>query len=260
MISSARAVAVVTGGASGIGYATAERLCAQGTVVVLADRDGEAAAQAAERLRAAGGAAEAFAVDVTERASVDRLIGQTVAVHGTLDLLVNCAGFAYPAPSAEIDDDEWAAQLDVHLGGTMRCCRAAHAALAGSPHPAIVNVSSVLGRVGNPERLAYSAAKAGIESMTRTLAVEWAPAGIRVNAVAPGYTRTALIERLAREGKLDAASLERRIPLGRLAVGEEVAGAIAFLCGPDARYVTGHTLVVDGGMSVEGDWSASPQC
>lgn len=257
---SAQLVAVITGGASGIGYATAERLYARGVVAVLADRDGDRAVQAAERLRAAGGIAHPVAVDVTDPISVNRLMDDAVAQHGGVDLLVNCAGFALPQPSAELDDASWAAQLDVHLGGTMRCCRAAHAALARSPHAAIVNVSSVLARVGNPMRLAYSAAKAGIEGMTRTLAVEWAADGIRVNAIAPGYTRTPLVDALIREGKLDASSLLRQIPLGRLAESAEIAGAIDFLCGPDARYLTGQALCVDGGMSIDGAWGGAVAC
>jgi len=257
---SAQLVAVITGGASGIGYATAERLCAHGVVAVLADRDCDRAVQAAERLRAVGGIAHSVAVDVTDPISVDSLMDDAVAQHGGVDLLVNCAGFALPQPSAELDDASWAAQLDVHLGGTMRCCRAAHDALARSPHAAIVNVSSVLARVGNPMRLAYSAAKAGIEGMTRTLAVEWAADGIRVNAIAPGYTRTPLVEALIREGKVDATSLLRQIPLGRLAESAEIAGAIAFLCGPDARYLTGQALCVDGGMSVDGAWGVAVAC
>jgi NAD(P)-dependent dehydrogenase (short-subunit alcohol dehydrogenase family) len=256
----AQRVAVVTGGASGIGYATGERLAAEDVVAVLADRDEDAAALAAERLRTAGGAAHAHAVDVTDAASVARLMDDVVAAHGGIDVLVNCAGFARPMPSAEIDEDSWAAQLDVHLGGTMRCCRAAYPALSRSPAAAIVNVSSILGHVGNPTRLAYGTAKAGVGGLTRTLAVEWASAGIRVNAVAPGYTRTALVQGLVRDGKLDTASLERRIPLGRLAESEEIAAAIAFVCGPDAGYITGQTLLVDGGMSVEGNWSVSEPC
>lgn len=260
MSSAAPQVAVITGGASGIGWATAERLGADGFLTVLADRDGAAAADAAERLRAGGATAHDVTVDVTEPASVARAFDATLTAHGAVDVLVNCAGFARPIPSAELDEASWAAQLDVHLGGTMRCCRAAYPALARSRRATIVNVSSVLGRVGNPMRLAYGTAKAGIEGMTRTLAVEWARAGICVNAVAPGYTRTPLIDALVRDGKLDPASLERRIPLRRLAEREEVAGAIAFLCGPDARYVTGQTLVVDGGMSVDGDWSVPARC
>ncbi len=253
-------MAVITGGASGIGCATAERLCARGVVAILADRDPDEAARAVERLRATGATAHAVTADVTDPATVDRAMAETAAAHGGIDLLVNCAGFSRPTPSAELDDASWAAQLDVHLGGTMRCCRAAYPALARSPHATIVNVSSVLGRVGNPQRLAYGTAKAGIEGMTRTLAVEWAPAGIRVNAIAPGYTRTALVEGLMRDGKLDAAALERRIPLGRLAESWEIAGAIDFLCGADARYVTGQTLLVDGGMSVDGNWSVVDGC
>ena len=109
-------------------------------------------------------------------------------------------------------------------------------------------------------RLAYGTAKAGIGGLTRTLAVEWAPAGIRVNAVAPGYTRTALVQRLVRDGKIDTASVERRIPLRRFAESEEIADAIAFLGGPGARYITGQTLLVDGGMSIDGAWSEAARC
>ncbi len=243
-------VALVTGGASGIGFATAKRLADGGATVVLVDQDMQTARQAADEL-----GAHAMVADVTDSQALAGVLADVAAHHQRLDALVNCAGFARPAPSHELDDGEWHRMLDVHLGGTMRCCRAAYPLLAES-RGAIVNVSSVAARVGMPRRLTYSAAKAAIEGLTRTLAVEWATAGIRVNAVAPGYTRTALIERLIAQNLLDVGRLESRIPLRRLAAPDEIAAVIAFLASPEASYVTGQAVVVDGGMTVEGDWYA----
>jgi NAD(P)-dependent dehydrogenase (short-subunit alcohol dehydrogenase family) len=190
---------------------------------------------------------------VQDRASVDRAIDRVISDNARLDIVVNCAGITQPGPSEQVADDEWAQMFDIHVAGTMRFCRAAypHLAVAGG---AIVNTSSVGGRVGMPGRLSYCSAKAAIEGLTRTLAVEWASAGIRVNAVAPGYTRTALLAEYLADGRLDTSLLEARIPMGRMAEPDEIAAVMAMLCGPDASYLTGQTIVVDGGMTVEGDW------
>lgn len=243
-------VAIVTGGASGIGLAVGRRLVETGVRVVVVDRDAKAAAAAA-----AGSDLIAATADVTDPASVDRVVNEVVSDNGRLDILVNCAGIVRPEPSDQVSDEDWARMFDVHVAGTMRFCRTAYPHLAANGG-AIVNTSSVGGRVGMPGRLSYCSAKAAIEGLTRTLAVEWAGAGIRVNAVAPGYVRTALLVDAFTHGDLDLDLLEARIPMGRMAEPEEIASVVVLLAGPESSYITGQTIVADGGMTVEGDWYA----
>jgi NAD(P)-dependent dehydrogenase (short-subunit alcohol dehydrogenase family) len=249
-MSTERRVAIVTGGASGIGLAVARRLSLSGVRAVIVDRDGDAAAAVA-----AESDLIAATADVTDPASVERVVEEAVSEHGRLDIVVNCAGIVRPEPSVQVSDEDWAQMFDIHVAGTMRFCRAAypHLAIRGG---AIVNTSSVGARVGMPGRLSYSAAKAAIEGLTRTLAVEWAADGIRVNAVVPGYVRTALLVETFADGDLDLDVLEARIPMGRMAEPEEIASVMVMLTGSDASYITGQSIVADGGMTVEGDWYA----
>ncbi|WP_307823566.1 SDR family oxidoreductase [Microbacterium sp. KRD172] len=246
-------VIAITGGASGIGLAVAVLAAAAGARPVVLDlQPSQLPASAA----AAG--VRAVATDVTDADSVAASFADIEHTEGRLDALVNCAGFARPARVTEGSDDEWSRLVDVHLGGTMRTCRAAHGLLATSANdggsPAIVNVSSVAALAGVPGRAAYSSAKAGISALSRTLAVEWAPERIRVNSVAPGITRTTLMDRLIAHGDVSTEGVERRTPLRRLAIPDEIAAPILFLCSSGASFITGTTLVVDGGLSVDGDW------
>jgi NAD(P)-dependent dehydrogenase (short-subunit alcohol dehydrogenase family) len=243
-------VALVTGAANGIGLATARELLDSGHRVVFADRDGPAAVLAAGRAGAET-AVQALEADVTDSAAVERMIADVLAVWGRLDVLVNNAGIPGSHESATITDADWSVMLDVNLSGALRCSRAAHAALSAAPAPAIVNVSSVAGLVGMAGRAGYGASKAGLTGLTRVLAVEWAPAGIRVNAVAPGYVRTEGFQRrMVGERAHVVGELEAEVPLGRLCDPSEVATAIRFLASSDASYITGQTLVIDGGMTV----------
>jgi NAD(P)-dependent dehydrogenase (short-subunit alcohol dehydrogenase family) len=146
--------------------------------------------------------------------------------------------------------------LNIHLTGTMRTCRAAYQLLRQSGGGTIVNLASVAALTGMPGRASYTTAKAGIAGLTRTLAVEWAPEGIRTNAVGPGYVRTALTETLVAEGKLDDAPIKARTPLGRFAEPQEIAEVIYFLSSAASSYVNGHLLMADGGMTVDGNWYA----
>ncbi len=243
-------VAVITGAADGIGWAMARRFAAAGCRVALADLDRERAAARAAEL---GPHHLAVRADVADEASAIAMVEETVARLGGLDILVNNAGIGDShKPTVEQDLATFDGILRVHLDGTFVASREAARAMAGRGG-VILNVSSIAGLTGLPRRNAYGAAKAGIVAMTKSMACEWAEAGIRVNAVAPGYVGTALVGRLVETRRLDRARLERRIPLGRLADPAEIAEAAWFLCSPAASYVTGAVLSVDGGWSAFGD-------
>ncbi|MEV7074062.1 SDR family NAD(P)-dependent oxidoreductase [Streptomyces sp. NPDC093990] len=238
--------ALVTGAARGIGAAAARRLAEEGARVVLADRDGQVAEETAAHLREQGLTARAVECDVADRAAVEAAVAHTVAAFGSLDVLVNCAARCTPeTPLFEDDSDEdWARDLDVTLSGPYRCSRAALPHLAASGRGAIVTIGSVNGLqdFGNH---AYSAAKAGLGSLTRTLAGHAAARGVRVNLVVPGTVRTSAWE--GRDSEL--ADLRRLYPLGRVGEPEDIAAAVAFLASRDAAWITGTALVVDGGLT-----------
>jgi NAD(P)-dependent dehydrogenase (short-subunit alcohol dehydrogenase family) len=247
-------VAFVSGAARGIGMAIAETFAAEGCSVVLGDLDVAEAERVARRLDPEGSRALTVSLDVTQTSSVDAAVATAVEKFGRLDALINVAGTINPQPSQEVTDKDWSDLLGVHLDGTFRCCRAAYPALVQSDTAAIVSISSVAATVGIPMRLSYSAAKAGIEGMTRVLAVEWADVGIRVNAVAPGYTMTKRMEGTIASGLLDETQVTRLIPMRRFAAPEEIANAVYFLASPRASYVTGQTLYTDGGAVVNSHW------
>ncbi|MBC2907748.1 SDR family NAD(P)-dependent oxidoreductase [Streptomyces cupreus] len=237
---------LVTGAARGIGAATARRFAAEGARVLVTDVDEEEAEKTAAALREQGLAAEAFGCDVGDRTSVESAVARAVAAFGSLDVLVNNAyGCTPDTPLFEDEpDDVWARDLDLTLTSAYRCCRAALPHLVTSGRGAIVTIGSVNGIQGIGNH-AYSAAKAGLGSLTRTLAGHAAPRGVRVNLVAPGTVRTT-----AWAGREDQLEAFRQVyPLGRVGEPEDIAAAVAFLASLDASWITGTTLVVDGGLT-----------
>lgn len=250
MTEQTRRVALVTGGASGIGWATAQHLAQEGYSVAVADLNAGRARQRAQEL---GATHLGIAADVALEADVIAMVSGCVEHFGRLDVLVNNAGNSdQPYPTIEQGIDAFDRLLDIHLRGTFLACREAAKLMLAQRSGAIVNLGSIAGLAGIPQRNAYSAAKAGIAAMTRSLACEWARDGIRVNAVAPGYVATELVETLERNGQMNLQSIERRTPMGRLARPDEIARAIGFLASDAASYITGTTLSVDGGWHAYG--------
>ncbi|MFD4351161.1 SDR family NAD(P)-dependent oxidoreductase [Nocardia sp. NPDC058518] len=250
-------VLLVTGGTGGIGGSTADQWAAAGGRVAILDLSPEAVRAKVDELGT--DVAVGIPADVRDDAAVtDAVRAAAERFDGRLDAVVNCAGIAQPIIAAEGADEDWVRMIDIHLNGHMRVNRAAHQYLTNSDRAAVVNISSIAGSVGLPGRTNYGAAKSGIEGLTRGLAVEWSP-DIRVNCVAPGYVRTPMIDRLVSDGKLDAAPVIARTPLDRFADPAEIAAAIMFLLSPQASFITGQTLRVDGGLTIEGDWYASRQ-
>ena len=238
------ATALVTGGAKGIGAATAERLAAEGARVVVADFDEGAAAETAGRI---GG--RAVRCDVTSRADVEAAVA--AAAHGgRLDVLVTCAGIIRDNLIHKMTDDDWEAVIATHLRGTFLAAQAAQSVMTQQGGGSMVLVSSV-SALGNRGQANYSAAKAGIQGLTKTLAIELGRFGVRVNCVAPGFIATAMTQQTAERVGMSfedfQAAAAEQIPLKRVGQPEDVAGVIAFLSSDDAAYVTGQVIYVSGG-------------
>ena len=241
-------IALVTGGGTGIGRAIALTLAAQGAAVAVVYRTSEAAAEeVVAQIVAAGGRASALHGDVTRSEQVDALVGRVVADWGALDIVVNNAGLTRDGLLLRMSEADWDAVLDTNLKGAFLMTRAALKPMLKQKRGKIVNITSVIGLIASPGQANYAAAKAGLIGFTRTVAKEVASRHIQVNAVAPGFIETAMTEALPPERKGDVM---RQIPAGRFGLSEEIAGVTAFLCSPASDYITGQTIVVDGGLTI----------
>jgi 2-hydroxycyclohexanecarboxyl-CoA dehydrogenase len=240
-------VVVVTGAGRGMGQAIAERLAAEGARVAVTDVDRESALATAAALNGAAG----FRLDITDAGEVSARIAEIAATLGPIDALVNNAGWDRLAPFLETDEDLWDRIIDINLRGPIRITKAVLPQMVERQSGRIVNISSDAGRVGSTGEAVYSACKAGIIGFGKTVAREMARHGITVNAICPGPTATPLLESMVGEGNdklID--SLKRAIPLRRLGLPEDIAGAVAFVVSDDAGFITGQTLSVSGGLTM----------
>ena len=245
--------ALITGGAKGIGLAISQELINDGWNVVITGRDATAIASAVAGLDTGPGKAVGKVMDVRDRASIDAVFAEIRTEFDSLDSLINCAGVIIRDESEVLSEQDWNTVIDTDLSGVFKCSQAAYADLVKSPGATIVNVGSIAGSVGIAGRAGYTAAKAGLEGLTRTLGLEWADRDIRVNAVAPGWTRTEMVAGGIKDGRLSEAALAARIPQQRLAEPSEIAKVVKFLMSTDSSYITGQTIVVDGGITINGN-------
>ena len=240
-------VAIVTGGSRGIGFAVALSLAREGAEVVVCSRNLKAIEEAAERIRSEGGSAHPYKVDVADSSSVSALVKDVAEKFGRIDILVNNAGLAADNLLMRLKEADWDSVIDTNLKGTFNFTKAVARSMIKQHGGKIINMTSVVGIVGNAGQANYCASKAGIIGLTKSVARELASRNVTVNCVAPGLIRSAMTESLPDQAKEQAAEL---IPLGRMGEPEDVAEVVLFLASPAADYITGEVIRTDGGMAM----------
>ncbi len=245
-------VAVVTGASRGIGRFIARELADAGAIVACVATRAENAADIVSEIEEAGGTAAAFGCHVEVADEVRTLFDAVAEELGPTDILVNNAGVSRPMLTMQMTEENWDQHMDINCKSVFLCSQAAALQMKDSGGGNIITIGSILGRNAFPATLGYCTSKAAVDQMTCVMAIEWARFGIRVNCVAPGYILTDLIEKLAEDGKLALEDLERRTPQRRLGRGEDVAKAVRFIASEDASFMTGETMVLDGGWSAFG--------
>ncbi len=246
-------VSLVTGASRGIGKSIALALAREGSAVALnCSVSVKAAKEVAKEIQRLGQQAMVIQADVANKTEVDAMVKKVVDEFGKIDILVNNAGMSVVEASEELEESRWRRGIDVMLTGVFFCSQAIGKEMIKQRGGKIINIASVNGIVAFPERVCYSCAKAGVIQLTKVLGCEWAGYNINVNAVAPGYVRTHLVEDLVEKGALDVEELGARTPLSRLAEPEEIADVVVFLASEESKYMEGQTIVIDGGWTAYG--------
>ena len=244
--------ALITGGQRGLGWAIAETYAKAGARVMIQDLDGKGAEAAAAKLRRANLDAQSIGGSVTATQDIAAMFRRLDELWGGIDILVNNAGISQNKPTVDMTPEDWDRIMDVNLRGVFLCALEAGKRMVKQKSGLIINMSSVWGIVAGPARIGYCVSKAGVSQMTKALAVEWAADGVRVNAIAPGYTETPMLRSVFDSGKVSEEAIRRRTPMGRLAEPQEMADMALFLASPQAKYITGQIMAVDGGWTAYG--------
>jgi NAD(P)-dependent dehydrogenase (short-subunit alcohol dehydrogenase family) len=246
-------VALITGGGQGIGKAICLAMAREGIRVAVNDIKGDRAAEVVKQIEEEGGIGWSFQADVSNEDQIKSMVAKILQRFKSIDYLVNNAGISDQlVPVVEQDTDRWQKLVDIHLRGTYLCSKEIAKSMIRKKYGRIVNISSIAGLNAFPMRTAYSPAKSAIIMLTKVLAIEWASFNINVNAIAPGFIRTEMVEDFIRLGKMNEEEICNRIPLKRLGTSEEIAEIVLFLCSSSSSYITGQTIVVDGGWVAYG--------
>jgi len=245
-------VAIITGASKGIGKGIAIRYAREGAKVVVASRSMDLLSTIADEINSKGGKALALKVDVRRSESIQGVVDKAVEKFGRLDIMVNNAGISMAHPSEELTPEDWTRAVETDLFGVFYGCQSAGRQMIQQGGGCIINITSIYGIVAAPMRAAYCASKAAGNMLTKLLASEWAAKKIRVNAIAPGYIRTELVQGVIDKGILPVDAIEKRTPQGRIGEVEDVLGAAVYLASEEASFVTGSILTVDGGWTAYG--------